>query len=584
MGTNLSAVGNLSIKDTEYRLRDRKTNQKNLSANVIWSVTPAFVFNSALTSSNTFDRVVTSSAATGAVLQDLSIDTQKAEAGVKYFKALTRGLVATTAANGAVFKHQETSLDQDGIEGYVNGSIRYATEVPEILGHSIGHRVRVLGRGYLGESAVSALSGATKNEGLGRDADSLSAAVEYAFTDSANIELRYRQGNMVNRYMDLPRGVYLDQQFDQERIQETQYATGESIVLDAFTPLVGQAALRLTTEHTVTADSFAVEKSRFRKTTLDLVRGVVDYTFKRGTTVSANLERREMINDYGPQSLAGFDEKRQSLRLSAAHQFTKTLDATLQAGTSIVQTFYQAGDVNPRDRDQLDQGASLRINSRYFRKFDLGVYMSVSQTKFVNISASLSQDNRRETTYDLRPEITYRFNDRLSVKQGYGVNIEFTEFTYTANDNFLDRNFSFANTIDYRLTDRLNTKVYYSLRLHDRGSYLTPPEGGERLLDITQEDRIDQMNISFNFRINTHLSISGKNEYSRRRDRFVASGRETIFTDGGIEFGVNGQYELFGAPDRNLKFNLKKVNRYGRFSDPRQEDYWDMSSSLSFAF
>jgi hypothetical protein len=292
------------------------------------------------------------------------------------------------------------------------------------------------------------------------------------------------------------------------------------------------------------------------------------------------LERREVLNDLGSQSIGSFFDKRRSMKFNFDTALLNSLKVSMQAGASLLQTFYKSFDVNPRDRDQLDRYANIRLSSNPFTKVTTGIYLSVGQTEFVNVDGSLSQDNRAETTYDLRPEFTYRITERVSLKQTYGLNIEFTEYHFTEDDNFLDRNFTFTNTVKAKLSNSLDTEVYYQLRLHDRGSYLRPEPTAERELSITQEDRRDQMRISFRYQINSHLTLLGRNDYSQRTD--LRTGRNTTFTDGGVEIGVEGNYDF--GPERVLKLRMQRVKRFGRFNSKEQEDYWVMDSSLTYAF
>jgi hypothetical protein len=132
------------------------------------------------------------------------------------------------------------------------------------------------------------------------------------------------------------------------------------------------------------------------------------------------------------------------------------------------------------------------------------------------------------------------------------------------------------------LTTHLTAEIFYSLRLHSRGSYLYPDEGAERVLDINQKDRRDEMNISFRYQINKHLALTGSNEYGQRKDLMATAGRSSLFKDGGIEFGVEGNYD-FGT-QRGLKLAMRRVRRFGRFNADAQKDYWVMDSSLDYTF
>jgi hypothetical protein len=302
----------------------------------------------------------------------------------------------------------------------------------------------------------------------------------------------------------------------------------------------------------------------------------------RDIQTTVTLESGETFRDLGPQSLASYTDKRKTLRFNFQVPFNSTFRIQFQTGTGIVQTFFQDFDVNPRDRDLLNQYANMRIISSPFSKISAIVYVAFNRQDHVNLDGGLSQNNRVETTWDIRPEFTYKINDRVEVKQTYGMNLELTEFAFAADDNFLDRNLGFSNTVKARIFPRLSTEWRYRLVLHDRGSYLTPEGGGERLLDINQKDRRDEMMISFRYALAPNLFVTGENNYSQRRDEIIGTGRARFFRDLSLALGFEGNYD-WGA-GRKFNFRIRKVLKEGRFNSPAQREYWEMDSTLAYAF
>ena len=266
----------------------------------------------------------------------------------------------------------------------------------------------------------------------------------------------------------------------------------------------------------------------------------------------------------------------------------------LQSGISLLQTTFtdldeEGRQINPRDRDQQDMYFNARLLSNPFPKLATKIYMSVSRSEFVSISSQFSQNNRSQLTYDFRPELTYSLTERIEIKQTYGLNIEFTDqfFEREGTVDVLDRNITFANDVKVKLSDRLNITVIYTLLLHDRGSFLPQDETDDssvnaRVFDVQNEDRHDQMDIRFNYRLMKHVSLVGANRYSKRVDTFVNSGLENTFTDGAIELGARGSYRWGGG--RQLTFHMIRVKQFGNFSRPEQKDYWRMNAEMSYAF
>ncbi|MDH3214831.1 MAG: hypothetical protein OEN01_00900, partial [Candidatus Krumholzibacteria bacterium] len=396
------------------------------------------------------------------------------------------------------------------------------------------------------------------------------------------VNAHYRRSTSSNEFMDHPRGVFLEQRFSGNLVRETETRMAEVFNASLQADLSANVRLTIGGTHSIADNEYRVAQKRNSTTTVDRLSGAVAYKLGSNATVKARLETSETLHDLGSQSLGSYTDKRQSAKLDIAYPVSSTLQVQLGTGAQLFQNFYKAKDVNPRDRDQLDEYVNLRINSTPFPKVAAAVFLSASQTRYVNIDGSLSQNNRRETTYDFRPEFTYKITERLELKQEYGLNIEFTEFDFTEEDNFLDRNFLFGNTVRAKLTPSLSSTFDYSLLLHDRGSYLRPAPGAERLLDIDQEDRRDQMSIGFRYQINPRLALVGRNDYTIRRDQLAGGSGTSSFEEGGLEVGAEGKYDFGGG--RRLVFRLMKVSRFGRFSSPEQEDYWNMDSSLNYPF
>ncbi len=557
----------IRINETAFRLQDREDSSRNLSLNLMMPFAAGFTLSARIADNRFFNRLITFSNA----IQDFKNDSKNASATVAWTGTLPQGVALSSGSTVSVSKSEQTFLEDSGRRGSVYGQVSY----------NVGSRIKVRGRGFLNKSDDTATTSGVKNDGLGVDEDSLVTRIEITLTDKTSATVDYSQATRTNEFMDLPRGVFQEVQFKDNLNREVETRTLDDLTLTATTYPLAALKLDLVGQHNEAVSDFLVAKTRFSRRVTDLLRGDFTYTVRPGTVFNAKLENRERLNDLGPQSLGSFTDKQRSARFSLTHRFNKTFDMNFQTGTAIVQAFYLDFEFNPRDRDQLDQYVNLKLNSSPFPKTKASVYLAVNQTDFVNLDGSLSRNNRRETTYDFRPELTYTLNPRIEIRQTYGLNLELTEFDFAEDDNFLDRNFTFTNTVRARLTGALTTEFYYQLLLHDRGSYLLPPEGGERLLDINQEDRRDQMSVSFRYTINPHLTLLGKNDYSRRRDEFGA-GRSTIFTNGGLEIGIESAYNWGEAKTLNLK--LRKVNRFGRFNSEEQEDFWIMDSSVRYAF
>lgn len=563
-GWNMS--GRMGMSESFYRLQDRKDEAKDISVNLAMPLTPRFLLTGSLLDGRFFNRVVTFSGD----VQNFQNNSRDARARLSYLNTFATRVRVNAWGEAGVKKSEQTFLEDLYQEGSLGGEVNYT------LG-----RLSLNGRGFMRTTGGSASSGPSTHGGLGINEDSLATTVNMRVAASTNVNAYYHRFSYTNEFMDLPRGVFLEQQFNENLVREVETRTAEILKVNAVSNPNGAIQVILGMERSETDNRFVTAAKRNARTVTDAVRAQVVYNMRPNLTFRFNMDNLDVLHDLGENSLGTYTDKRQSIRASAIYSPTRTFQLQLTAGNALYQNFYRDFIVNPRDRDQLDQFINLSINSQPFPKIAAEILMSASQNDFVNISGTLSQNNRKETTFDFRPKFTYKITNRVELKQRYGLNIEFSDFVFTPDENFLDRNFLFGNTVRVYLTTRLSATMDYSLLLHDRGSYLAPFPGAERLLDIDQKDRRDVIDLDFRYAVTPRLALLGGYDFTTRRDLNNVS-NVPAFRDGGLELGAEGAYAW--GTNRNLRFRLIKVNRFGRFNSAKQEDFWNMDSMLTFQF
>jgi hypothetical protein len=562
----------VKINETVYRDpdRDRKDQTKDLSHNVIMLWGNGLAVTGLLSENRLSNRIV----AFGGDLQNFIVNTKQASANATYGKTLNDELKMSAYSDVRIFnKKQEGFKTDKSLEGDVAGGFIYRK----------GDRIEANTRGFYKRSDDRAEAGVLTFQGLGLSQDSLSSVVSVQLVDSASVGFEYVRYNSTREYIDLPRGTFLEPDFaSEQKIRERQLTSARVYEVRSDLRPLGGLKVEMSARHSDQANEYTVERRKSSRTVGDYLTGKITYAIAKKTNATFSLERREVLHDLGPQSLSSYNEEGQNISATLRHSFTPTLNFNLVASTGLIQSYYIDYDVNPRDRDQLNEKLSLSINSRPYSKLSATISMSASSIEFVNIDASLSGQNRKETTYDFRPSITFQLNDRIQIKQDYGLNIEFTEYAFDENENDLDRNVRFSNTVRAKLTNALNVEFFYDLHFHDAGSYLRESPDGDRFLSVDTEDRKDRITLGFRYKINSHLTAVGDYDYSRRVDKAVGSDRETEFADGGIAAGLEGDYKW--GTGQSLSFTLVKVKRYGRFNTDLQNDFWEMNSQLRYAF
>ncbi len=457
-------------------------------------------------------------------------------------------------------------------------------EVGGGFGYSLLDRWLVVrGRRYFKNLDVSSSSTAGNFEGLFLKEDSTSADVEVHFSDRQIARFEYDEFHAREKFTDQQRGSLGGQIAGAENlIEETRIVEARVMNVGFTSHMLSGLDLRVDAQHADHVTDYAVTRTRFSHNITDFLRSEVKYTFFTGTRASVNIDATKMLKDLGPQSVSSHDRKSREVKVGLTHAFNPAFNISATGSALLIQTFYLRYDDNPRDQDQLEHRVNVQISSRPFRKISASIGSSLIRTEFINIDGTLSSSNRIKSRYDFRPSITYNMNERISITQNYGLSIEFTDHTFVPEDNFLDRNVTFSNDVSARITDRLRTKFYYGYHFHDRGSYLSAEEGGERYLNREREDRRDQIKIEFSYQLTEKIAVLGKQDYSRREDRTIGSSNVRVSEDGGIEVGIRGNYN-FGA-NRTLKLTLLKANRFGSFTAEAQRDYWIVDAEIKYAF
>ncbi len=560
----MTSMTTLSTKEANYRIQDRRDTNKSFMSSLVYPVMPGLMLDGSISDTRFFNRVVTVSNTS----QDLFNNVQNAQAKASWSRALPKGFWFNTKASAGVGQSEQTFLDDQTEDGTARLGVEYRW----------GGRVTAAASGALHYISQDAVSGGREFSGLGTAEDSVLARASAVVLDSTKVRAEYSRFTSKEDYLELPRDSFGGQQFDASKISPEQQSKDNrnlSVGLDT-TPLRG---VKLTFEaaHNDAATYFSEAQERTRRDTGDIWSTGI--AFERGakTRITADYESKDYFHWLGPVSIGSFDDKDRRVRFGWNQTITGTLRMTAQAGVSLTQSFYV--DTN-RDRDQKYQFANVRLNSDLFPKVTASIYVSVTRTDYLSIRAELSQNNRTETVYELKPEFVYKINQRIELTQKYGLNIQFADYIFQGDQNFLDRNLTFSNMLHTQLLPPVSVDFYYALQLHDKGSYLSATPEAERVLVVSQEERRDEVEVRFRYQLNRHLAILGMNEYIQRKDLLSDNG--AVFEDGGLEIGLDGSYDLWGQG--NLKLAMKRVKRFGRFSTAEQKDYWVMDSSVNYTF
>jgi hypothetical protein len=578
IGSNgLSVNSVLSAGEKRFRTQDRNERDRQLTNSITKLVFPGLTVGMLHSDTRNRSRAFL---ATGGI-QNFVLDTQSVSADARYVStaALPYGFDARTKLE--IHDSQFTFKADKGQGGEANGGVRYRV---------LDGRVRVQVRGAYKEMSEESSSRLETFGGLGTTSDSTQTLVDVRVADSLDVGVEWTNYDYEREFADLSRTASGAQTAGAENLfLETEKREYRRYGISMTSTPMPRLTLKASAYHTERLTDFVNTPTRFSNNVSDDLSGDLTYRMKSGLDVSLTLKNSDGLRDLGPQSVNSTSNRNKRASLSLKKSFSKTFDASVTLSQSLAQSFYVKRQQNPRDRDQLDSSIKGTITSHPFDKVTAGVRFSIASSEVVSIDSQFSGDNRTRRRYDFDPEFTYTFNERVSVRQAYGLSIEFTDYHYIqeGQDDFIDRSITFRNEIRHKTTKRVSTEFVYSLTLHDRGSFLpedpeTEDPNAPRYLDVEREDRTDRTEIRFRYRLSEHLTLVGEHDYSRRRDTTVGAGQDRISTSGGVEGGVEGNYKWGNRASLVLVF--KRAERFSPFSTDAQKRYWDANMAFTYNF
>jgi len=558
----------ISNDEANYRTQNRTEQTKVMRLSDLHTFNPFWNGSTSYSDSRVFNRSV----ALGGGVQDFIINDQQVNLG-STFKRTYWGFRSDMVGSAGAIRSERTFKKDRNIQAGVNGGVAY----------DIGRRFTWQGRGALRGTNGDSTADTTRFSGLGSSEDSVVTGVRFQVADSIRFNANYTRYSGDRDFTDQARGSLGAQTSGAENVfKEHESRNTRSTSVSMSSQLFSRFMIDVTASHDDQVFDYAVQKTRFSRSVGDDLFGKINYTLPWKTTSIVSFDNSTTLRDLGPQSISSLTDKTKKLGLSMMHQFSKTLSLSLTASTQLQQSFYLKYDANPRDRDQVDTNLDVRLTSQPFKKIAATVGVGYSVSEFINIDASQSRDNRSRELWELRPGFTYTISPRFIIMQSYGLTIEYTDYDFQADQNFLDRNITFTNTFTYHPAKTIDLVFEYGFYLHDTGSYLPDPVTGERLLDVSSKDRRDRTRIRVDYRATKHITFFGENQYSNRQDLTPDNELLNETTDGQVLVGSSGLYD-WGA-GRTLRFTVARVKRFSPFGAEAEKNYWDARSELAYPF
>lgn len=266
---------------------------------------------------------------------------------------------------------------------------------------------------------------------------------------------------------------------------------------------------------------------------------------------------------------------------------TDSLTVSMTGSAILRQKFFKKREANPRDADYLRYQLEGTVDASPIPRIRTSIYGLVTRNETINIDRTLSGDNRVDYQYRLSPKIYLEPASWLSLTQEYMVKIEYTDFVYKENENYLDRTTTMITNANIRVTRPLNISLRHSYLMRDSGSYLL--RDGVRKYNKDGENFDYGLIIRMNYRAMEGMDLVAEGDFrTQESNRLGFQGGEkvvvgsTLYDSGGMKLGVRRNRTFWSSGKIDLDINY--VRRFGPYLSAERREYWIVNSSIAYTF
>ncbi len=585
LGTNMSlafkpgggwrGLSSINITKRDYRGRDMSDINERFNNSAIKLVPNLYNLNLAIGQDYLRQKAVGLARSGG----DMVIENKFLNAGFTWERPQFRAKMSRFGAKGRIGGGQNDFKYDNNFQASASGYLLYgiASDLDIGGGYGIWRRTE--------DSDVSG----RKFENMPSDMDTITAKVRWGKEEFKLLHLNYQRTVGVVRKVNPPRGNSL------EVIENPDLAQMEKSSMKTETILAKsriQPAGNLTIDFEFLRDYYnqqnVVDERLSKETELKKIGAKAGYRYLESGRAEFVIERRENDVDYGPVSLSSYLEKERTIKVSLTQDISDSVRVSLRGSGSLKQRYYRKKDANPRDADYLyyslfaDLDAGLPLNIR------AGVKFTYKQYETINIDRSLSGDNRTDFTYWVVPRFTLIPADWFEIGQDYEIKMEFTDFTFKENENFLDRTTIMSTHAKFRFL-RSHLGIKHRYQFIDSGSYLSPPDGSERLYGRTNESFEHRFDFRYEYMPVKEFTLFNYSNYRIQESNRLGE------VDG--EMGVvstrhydSGQMTLgFSRTTKvtdsgKIDLNVGWVRRFGPNLTKERREFWEIDMNVEIKF
>jgi hypothetical protein len=573
-GGGWSLLNSIMVERKKYRGRDMEDLVENLMNHA--SKAQAGLYNLNFNVGEEYSKKKT--LGLGRFGKDIVIDNQTANVSMHFIKPVlgSSSSIIAVGAGGA------QGLNDFKYDRSLNGMMSSA------LNYDFRNLVRVGGGFGTTRRRESSKVGKILFGPLPSSADTLHAKVAVGKAGAKLLDFSYDRTEGEDRRVTPPRGNSLEILDDpskakREMIRTTNEQLGVTSLLRPF-PF---ASVSLVMRHNSSSQVYAVDTSLTKSSRSDDIDATTSYNFAGKGTLSFDVYTAKSLDDFGSASISSYREKEHQLSASLADSLTSSLSLKLSGVAKLQQRFFLKSDVNPRDADYLYYRGDAAFGAAVFPGITTGVSATVSRYETRNIDRTLSGDNRVDFQYQVVPQLSVKPARWLTLSQQYTIKIDYTDFVYTANKNYLNRTTLLSTDANFVLSPLLTFVLTHRYYMKDTGSYLS--SGAKKLYNPNNRNKEHNFLVNLSFKPLETLGIKALGDFTFQRNDNLGNvnGHRVVtnssnFQSGGMLLGVTHSRKI--GPDGEVDLNIAYNRRYGQFITAERKEYWDIDSQIVLGF
>jgi hypothetical protein len=510
--------------------------------------------------------------------KDLIFDKESATLEAAFIKPILRATSSQIAVMGDARQGRSDFKYDKRTAGSVSGSFTY----------DFGDLLRLKGGGGVTRKKESSEIGSIVFGGMPSHADTVHVKAEYGSGSEKLLDVQYRKISAIERKVSPPRGNSLEILDDPEAAQqEESRISDESFGLGSNVRIFSFLSLNVEFEHDVRSQKNKIETRLSKEMEDTSLKAVTDYRFSKSGALRVNVATGEKKNDYGPLSLSSFKEREKTVGMRLSQDVTDSLSVSMSGSASLKQRFYKKREANPRDADYLYYKLEAGMRAAPMPGVSTDITGTVTRNEIVNIDGTLSSDNRVDYLYRLIPKVRVNPFSWLDISQEYSIKIEYTDFVYKEDENYLNRTTTMVTDAKLRILRPFLFNFKHVYLMKDNGSYLM--REGVRKYNRSGESFEYGLFLKALYNPSAELSLIAEVDFRNQENNrlgFIQGSKvvtsSTVYDSGGMKLGVRRNKKFWG--NGRMKFNINYVRRFGPYLSAEKREYWDIDSSITFGF